>query len=86
MKLKNSTIKDFAEALGETDELGEYRIEHYHKAIPKVSVRNNLREIFLPIFELKERFNQTPPKEVSLYVKNILKELNNKALSQNLET
>ncbi|EAI6697255.1 hypothetical protein DBV32_07620 [Campylobacter upsaliensis] len=54
MKLKNSTIKDFAEALGETDELGEYRIEHYHKAIPKVSVRNNLKEIFLPIFELKE--------------------------------
>lgn len=38
------------------------------------------------IYELKERFNQTPPKEVSLYVKNILKELNNKALSQNLET
>ncbi|WP_270971097.1 hypothetical protein [Campylobacter upsaliensis] len=54
MKLKNSTIKDFAEALGETDELDEYRIEHYHKAIPKVSVRNNLKEIFLPIFELKE--------------------------------
>lgn len=38
MKLKNSTIKDFAEALGETDELGEYRIEHYHKAIPKDSI------------------------------------------------
>lgn len=37
------------------------------------------------IYELKERFNQTPPKEVSLYVKNILKELNDKALSQNLE-
>ncbi len=54
MKLKDSTIKDFAEALGETDELGEDRIEHYHKAIPKVSVRNNLKEIFLPIFELKE--------------------------------
>ncbi|EAK0463639.1 hypothetical protein YZ56_05910 [Campylobacter upsaliensis] len=33
------------------------------------------------IYELKERFNQIPPKEVSLYVKNILKELNNKALS-----
>ena len=54
MKLKESAIKDFAEALGETDELGEDRIEHYHKAIPKVSVRNNLKEIFLPIFELKE--------------------------------
>ncbi|EAI7244216.1 hypothetical protein CK727_02355 [Campylobacter upsaliensis] len=54
MKLKNSTIKDFAQALGETDELGEYRIEFYQKAIPKLSVRNNLREIFLPIFELKE--------------------------------
>ncbi|EMX3587628.1 hypothetical protein AAGZ61_001196 [Campylobacter upsaliensis] len=33
------------------------------------------------IYELKERFNQTPPKEVSLYVKNILKELNDKTLS-----
>ncbi|EPU7735891.1 hypothetical protein ACVZN2_001300, partial [Campylobacter upsaliensis] len=33
------------------------------------------------IYELKEKFNQTPPKEVSLYVKNILKELNDKALS-----
>ncbi|EOD6325417.1 hypothetical protein ACJZUN_000887 [Campylobacter upsaliensis] len=54
MKLKEATIKDFAEALGEIDELDEYRIEHYHKAIPKVSVRNNLKEIFLPIFELKE--------------------------------
>lgn len=54
MMIKNSTIKDFAEALGEIDELDEYRIEHYHKAIPKVSVRNNLKEIFLPIFELKE--------------------------------
>lgn len=37
------------------------------------------------IYELKERFNQIPPKEASLYVKNILKELNDKALSQNLE-
>ncbi|EEU7814215.1 hypothetical protein HEE88_001044 [Campylobacter upsaliensis] len=33
------------------------------------------------IYELKERFNQIPPKEVSLYVKNILKELNDKTLS-----
>ncbi|EMU7148112.1 hypothetical protein ACJU71_001131 [Campylobacter upsaliensis] len=33
------------------------------------------------IYELKEKFNQTPPKEVSLYVKNILKELNDKTLS-----
>ncbi|EDP7738974.1 hypothetical protein GR227_04825 [Campylobacter jejuni] len=33
------------------------------------------------IYELKERFNQMPPKEVSLYVKNILKELNDKTLS-----
>lgn len=54
MKLKNSTIKDFAEALGETDELGEYRIEHYHKAIPKVSVKNNLRHIFSPLFDVKD--------------------------------
>lgn len=54
MKLKQSTIKDFAEALGEKDELGEYRIEHYHKAIPKVSVRNNLKEIFSPLFDVKD--------------------------------
>ena len=54
MKLKESTIKDFAEALGETDELGEYRIEHYHRAIPKVSVRNNLRHIFSPLLEVKD--------------------------------
>ena len=58
MKLKNSTIKDFAEALGDDTiddaEIGEARREHYHKAIPKVSVKNNLKEIFLPIFELKE--------------------------------
>lgn len=58
MKLKESTIKDFAEALGDDTiddaEIGEAMQEHYHKAIPKVSVRNNLREIFLPIFELKE--------------------------------
>lgn len=58
MKLKNSTIKDFAQALGDDTiddvEIGEARREHYQRAIPKVSVRNNLREIFLPIFELKE--------------------------------
>ena len=54
MKLKDSTIKDFAEALGETDELGEYRIQHYHKAIPKVSVRNNLRHIFSPLLDVKD--------------------------------
>lgn len=54
MKLKDSTIKDFAEALGERDELGENRIEHYHKAIPKVSVRNNLRHIFSPLLEVKD--------------------------------
>lgn len=54
MKLKESTIKDFAVALGETDELSEHRIKFYHRAIPKVSVKNNLREIFLPILELKE--------------------------------
>lgn len=90
MMIKNSTIKDFAEALGDDTiddvETSEATREHYQRYIPKISVKNNLREIFLPIFELKERFNQTPPKEVSLYVKNILKELNNKALSQNLET
>lgn len=58
MKLKNSTIKDFAEALGNDTiddvEIGEAMREHYHRIIPKVSVRNNLKEIFLPIFELKE--------------------------------
>lgn len=54
MKLKDSTIKDFAEALGEADELGESRIEHYHKAIPKVSVRNNLRQIFSPLLDVKD--------------------------------
>lgn len=58
MKLKESTIKDFAEALGDGTiddaEIDEAMQEHYHKAIPKVSVRNNLKEIFLPIFELKE--------------------------------
>ncbi len=58
MKLKESTIRDFAQALGDDTiddvEIGEARIEHYHKAIPKVSVRNNLKEIFLPILELKE--------------------------------
>lgn len=54
MKLKQSTIKDFAEALGEIDELGENRIEHYHRAIPKVSVRNNLKEIFSPLFDVKD--------------------------------
>ena len=54
MKLQDSTIKDFAEALGETDELDENRIEHYHKAIPKVSVKNNLRHIFSPLLEVKD--------------------------------
>lgn len=54
MKLKESIIKDFAEALGKTDELGEYRIEHYQRAIPKVSVRNNLKHIFSPLFDVKD--------------------------------
>lgn len=58
MKLKDSTIKDFAEALGDDTiddvEIGETMREHYHRVISKVSVRNNLKEIFLPIFELKE--------------------------------
>ena len=58
MKLKNSTIKDFAETLDDDTiddvEISEARREHYQRAIPKVSVKNNLKEIFLPIFELKE--------------------------------
>lgn len=58
MMIKNSTIKDFAEALGDDtiDDvvIGEAMREHYHRIIPKVSVRNNLKEIFLPILELKE--------------------------------
>lgn len=58
MKLKYSTIKDFAEALDDDSidemEIGEARQEHYQRYIPKIIVKNNLREIFLPIFELKE--------------------------------
>lgn len=58
MKLKDSTIKDFAEALGDDTiddaEIGEARREHYHRAIPKVSVRNNLRHIFSPLLEVKD--------------------------------
>lgn len=50
MKLKESTIKDFAEALGETDELGEDRIralsQSYHK---------NTRETK----KMKRKFNGT---------------------------
>lgn len=46
MKLKESTIKDFAKASGDGVEISE--------VIPKVSVKNNLKEIFLPILELKE--------------------------------
>lgn len=58
MKLKESTIKDFAEALGDDTiddtEIGEARREHYHRAIPKVSVRNNLRHIFSPLLDVKD--------------------------------
>ncbi|EAI8300361.1 hypothetical protein CT954_01370 [Campylobacter jejuni] len=58
MKLKNSTIKDFAEVLGDDTiddvEINEAEREHYQRYIPKISVKNNLKEIFLPIFELKE--------------------------------
>lgn len=58
MKLKDSTIKDFAEVVGDDTiddvEIGEARREHYQRYIPKIIVKNNLREIFLPIFELKE--------------------------------
>ena len=58
MMIKNSTIKDFAEALGDDTiddvEIGEAMREHYCRIISKVSVKNNLKEIFLPIFELKE--------------------------------
>lgn len=58
MKLKESTIRHFAKALGDDTiddvEIGEARIEHYHKAIPKVSVRNNLRHIFSPLFDVKD--------------------------------
>lgn len=59
MKLKDSTIKDFAEALGDDTiddiEIGEARREHYQRAIPKISVelkisvKNNLRHIFSPL-------------------------------------
>ncbi|MEB2821916.1 hypothetical protein [Campylobacter upsaliensis] len=58
MMIKNSTIKDFAEALGDDTiddaEIGEARLEHYHRAILKVSVRNNLRHIFSPLLEVKD--------------------------------
>ena len=58
MKLKESTIKDFAEALGDDSiyemEIGEARREHYQMVIPKVSVRNNLRHIFSPLFDMKD--------------------------------
>lgn len=58
MMIKNSTIKDFAEALGDDTiddvETSEAMREHYQRYIPKISVKNNLREIFLPILELKE--------------------------------
>ena len=58
MKLKDSAIKDFAEALGDDTiddvEIGEARQEHYQMVIPKVSVRNNLRHIFSPLLEVKD--------------------------------
>ena len=58
MKLKESTIKDFAEALGDDTiysvEIGEARREHYHRAIPKVSVKNNLKHIFSPLLDVKD--------------------------------
>lgn len=53
MKLADSTIKDFAEALGDDTEIGEYRREFYQKAIPNVSIKYNLNEIFM-LSTLKE--------------------------------
>ena len=57
MKLKQSTIKDFAEALGydtiDDVEIGEARREFYQKAIPNVSIKYNLNEIFM-LSTLKE--------------------------------
>lgn len=58
MKLKESTIKDFAKALDDDTiddvEIGEARREHYHRAIPKLSVKNNLKHIFPPLFDVKD--------------------------------
>ena len=57
MNLKESTIKDFAEALGDDTiddvEIGEARREFYHRAIPNVSIKYNLNEIFM-LSTLKE--------------------------------
>lgn len=57
MKLKESTIKDFAEALSNDTiddvEIDEARQEFYQKAIPNVSIKYNLSEIFM-LVTLKE--------------------------------
>lgn len=55
MKLKESTIKDFAKALDEKNLLSEYEIEDYcQKAIPNISVKDTLRDIFAPIVSIYE--------------------------------
>ena len=57
MKLKESTIKDFAEAFGDynIDDVERYeaRQEFYQKAIPNISIKYNLSEIFM-LSTLKE--------------------------------
>ena len=57
MKLKESTIKDFAEALSNDTiddvEIDEARREFYQKAIPNISIKYNLSEIFM-LSTLKE--------------------------------
>lgn len=60
MKLKESTIRDFSEAFGDYNDYNiddveryEARQEFYQKAIPNVSIKYNLNEIFM-LSTLKE--------------------------------
>lgn len=53
MKLKESTIKDFAEVLDEPDGLSEYEIKHYYQnAMLNISVKDTLKDIFAPIVSI----------------------------------
>ena len=58
MKLKESTIRDFAKALDDDSidemEIGEARQEHYQMVIPNLSVKYNLRHILPALFDVKD--------------------------------
>ena len=58
MKLKESTIRDFAKALDDDTidemEIGEARQEHYQMVIPNLSVKYNLKHIFPALFDVKD--------------------------------